>query len=70
MVAETLLTDIIPHKKVENEANNGGGYPFKPVSKEQVLKDLNASEADASEGRVKDAHQAMNEIRARLGMSV
>ena len=24
MIAETLLTDIIPHKKAENEANNGG----------------------------------------------
>ena len=44
--------------------------PFKPVTKAQVLADLDASDADIAEGRVKDAHQAMNDIRRRLGMPV
>ena len=105
MIAETLLTDTIPHKKVDNKAKEaikglnlvqrtqdmiGTLYnnqvnrvfnftaslieeddnPFKPVSIEQVLKDLDASEEDIRAGRVKDAHQAMNDIRARLGMPV
>lgn len=42
--------------------------PFKPLTKEQVLADLDASEEDIRMGRVKDAHQAMNDIRKRLGM--
>lgn len=44
--------------------------PFKPVSKEQVLADLDESDADIEAGRIKDAHQAINDIRNRLGMSV
>lgn len=44
--------------------------PFKPVSKEQVMRDLDASDKDIREGRVKDAHQAMKDIKARLGMPV
>ena len=44
--------------------------PFKPVTKAQVLADLDASDADIAEDRVKDAHRAMNDIRRRLGMPV
>ena len=44
--------------------------PFGPVTKEQVLRDLDASDEDIREGRVKDAHQAMKDIKDRLGMRV
>ena len=60
MVAEMpdeLVANVMPH-------------PFKPVSKEQVMEDLDASDEDIREGRVKDAHQAMKDIRVRLGMPV
>ena len=38
--------------------------------KEQVLADLDESDADIEAGRIKDAHQAMNDIRMRLGMLI
>ena len=44
--------------------------PFKPITKEQVLADLDESDADIEAGRIKDAHQAMNDIRMRLGMLI
>ena len=47
-----------------------GNNPFKPVSKKQVMKDLDGSDEDIKKGRVKDAHQAMKDIRVRLGMPV
>ena len=42
--------------------------PFGPVTKEQVLRDLDASDEDIKEGRVKNARQAMKDIKDRLGM--
>ena len=44
--------------------------PFKPITKEQVLADLDESDEDIKAGRIKDAHQAMNDIRMRLGMPI
>lgn len=42
--------------------------PFKPVTKEEILAELDASEGDIRAGRTKDAHQAMSDIKVRLGM--
>ena len=41
---------------------------FKPLTKEQILADLDASEEDIKAGRIKDAHKAMDDIRSRLGI--
>lgn len=42
--------------------------PFRPVTKEQVLKDIIVSKEEFEAGKGQDAKQALNEIRAEFGI--
>lgn len=41
--------------------------PFSPVSKEQILKDLEISRQQTSEGKVRNRAEALTDLRKRHG---
>lgn len=41
--------------------------PFSPVSKEQILKDLEISRQQTSQGKIKNMAEALSDLRKRHG---
>ena len=63
-----IVHDFVNRLLVKSENRQETSNPYNPLTREEIIKELAVARKHADEGKVIDAHEASENVRARYGL--